>query len=544
MKILRNILQHALLVILLFFNSCINSQNTIESIMDDYAENGRKTIGSPFTGTVLVAKKGKILFEGSYGFKDRKNKIPNTIDTKFLIGSLTKQFVAMLSMQLMEQGRLQLDDPVTKYLKYMPKKYNDITIHQLLSHTSGLPHYEGFVAIGINKNALIHNAYTPKELALLISKVALRNESKSNTTFHYSSLGYMLLGAIIEEASGKSFSELLKIHITEPLGLKNTGFASNEFVKKEVAKGYAFKEDKTYKMILKKYGGEFKEVPYRDQSNSYTAGGMYSTVNDLFIWSEAIKNNKLISEETTKQMLQPVQQGYAYGWIRNWEDIMERNIKGQLYSHTGSTFGHASTISMFDDGTTIIFTANVNRIKAQKIIHNLYLAANDLEDVYHLKGYPDRSSLAEFEEDGGIEALHTYFKELSDLCGYQVKPSSGSLQQIITLYYKNGKITQGDSIRNAYIKLYHPSEEEINRLGYRIMKFNCLKSIEILEYNTQNFSNSANAWDSLGEAYVECKSYKKAFVCLEKAVSLAINSNNPNLTLFQKRLKKIKSLVK
>ena len=102
------------------------------------------------------------------------------------------------------------------------------------------------------------------------------------------------------------------------------------------------------------------------------------------------------------------------------------NKEVQLYSHTGSTYGHASAISMFDDGTTIIFTANVNRLKAQKLIHRLYLAANNLDDIYGVEGYPDRGSLAEFEKNGGINALNAYFDEVSNHCGYQVKPSDGS----------------------------------------------------------------------------------------------------------------------
>ncbi len=492
--ILKNLLFSTLI---LLFNSCINAQDTIEDIMQDYAENRRREIGSPFTGSVLVAKDDKILFTGAYGVKDRETNSPNEINTIFPIGSLTKQFTAMLVMQMREEGTLNLDDTVATYLDYLPKEFaNKITIHQLLSHTSGLPHYEGIIKTGLNINDFTSTYYTPKELALLISQVQFTYEP--GTTFHYSSLGYMLLGSILENVSGKSFSELLYHRITKPLGLTQTGFASNDFIKNETARGYVFKEDKTVSMIFKKYGGDFKDVPFRNQSNTYSGGGMHSTVNDLFIWSKAVKNYRLISKKSTILMLKPIKQGYAYGWVRNWEDIIERNSRVRLYSHTGSTFGHAAAISMFDDGTTIIFTCNVGKIKAQNITHKLYLAANNLDDIYGIKGYPDRGSLVDFENEGGIDALNAYFQKLSDLCGYEVRPSASSIRHVISLYYEKGKNKKGDSLKNTYFKYYKLSENAINELGYRIVKSNCEKAIEIFKETVTLFPNSSNAWDSLG----------------------------------------------
>lgn len=404
--------------------------------MQNYADNGRKDIESPFTGAVLVAKNGTMLFNNAYGLKNRKNNIPNSIDTKFPIGSVTKQFTAMLVMQMVEEGSLGLKDLISTHLDYLPKAFADrINIHQLLSHTSGLPHYEGIINTRMSKDTFAKDTYTPRELAILVSNVKLIHEP--GTEFYYSSLGYMLLGAILEEVSGKTFSELLKVKITKPLGLEHTGFASNEFIKKETAKGYIFKEDETFKMIFMKYGGDFHEAPPRDQSNTFSTGGIHSTVGDLFIWSEAIRNHRLLSPELTKKMLSPNKRGHGYGWVRNWSDILERNTKVRLYSHTGSTFGHASIVALFDDGTTIILTCNVNRIKVQKIVHQLYLSAHGLEDVYGLNGYPDRNSLSGFEKHGGMQALNSYFERLSYLCGYEVKPSEGSIVQITSLYYKN-----------------------------------------------------------------------------------------------------------
>ncbi|WP_420603178.1 serine hydrolase [Flagellimonas sp.] len=514
----------------------------MEDLMQDYAENGRKELGSPFTGAVLVAKDGNILFNKAYGLKDRNNLIPNDVATKFPIGSLTKQFTAMLVVQMAEEGILELEDPVSKHLEYLPKEFADVvTIHQLLSHTSGLPHYEGIINMGIDIDEFARTKYSPKELAILVSKVELNSEPGTN--FHYSSLGYMLLGAILEKVSGESFAELLEIKITKPLGLNDTGFASNKFIKNETAKGYAFKEDKTFKMIFMKYGGDFHKVPFRDQSNTYTGGGMHSTVGDLLKWSEAVRSYTLLSPKFTEIMLKPNEQGYGYGWIRNWEDIMERNTKVKLYSHTGSTFGHASAITMFDDGTTIILTCNVNRIKVQKIVHQLYLLANGLKDIYGLEGYPDRGSLAEFEEDGGVKAFNAYFEKLSELCGYEVKPSEGSLTHIMSLYYKNGINKVGDSLKQAYFEMYKPNEGGVNQLGYRILNINCEKAIEVFEENTRLHPETPNTWDSLGDGYLECNNYVKAAECFSKAVVLAKSTNNPGLKYFQGNLQKVTLLL-
>ena len=351
----------------------------------------------------------------------------------------------------------------------------------------------------------------------------------------------MLLGTILEEVSGKSFAELLETKITEPLGLKNTGFASNEFIKNETAKGYKFVEDETIKMIFMKYGGDFHEVPFRDQSNLYTTGGMHSTVEDLFIWSEAVKANKLLSKKYTDKMLTPNKQGYCYGWIRNWDDLIERNTKAKLFSHSGSTFGHVASINVFDDGTTIIYLTNVNTIKNQEIVHQLYLKAHQLEDVYRIEGYPDRSSFVEFEKDGGVKALNRYFKKLSKLCGYEVLPSDTSIGRIMYLYYESGNQKKGDSIKQFFFDNYNPTESSVNRLGYDLLDNNCDIAIEFFKENTVLYSKSPNVWDSLGEGFVECENYKEAVISFSKALEIAKEINHHNLEIFRNNLQKAKN---
>jgi len=317
--------------------------------MDSYANPGLKLkIGSPFSGTVLVAKNGKVVFHEAYGESNIKTKSFNTINTKFGIGSLTKQFTAMLAMQLVEKNQLRLNDTISKFLPYLPKEIVDnITIHQLLANTSGLSHYQGLEAIGVDYEKFIDTQYTPKSLAQLIGKTKLINTL--DKTYHYSSLGYHLLGVILEEVSGKSYAELLNTAIVQPLGLKNTGFADNTFVAQELAQGYRYKEVYGLNVLTSKNGGKITKAPFRDQSTTYAAGGIYSTTIDLFIWSEAVKSHKLLSQELTKKMLTPNKDGYCYGWERNWSELIEENSKVQLFSHGGALSGNSAFIALYDD---------------------------------------------------------------------------------------------------------------------------------------------------------------------------------------------------
>jgi CubicO group peptidase (beta-lactamase class C family) len=229
---------------------------TIGDLMESYEDPGMKIkISSPFSGTVLVAKKGEIIFEEAYGEADIVSKMPNMVDTKFGIGSVTKQFTAMIIMQLVAENRINLQDTIGKYLSYLPKeKADQITIHQLLSHTSGLPHYDGLQTIGVSLVDFGNTSYTPKSLAELIGKTHL--VYKPGTTYNYSSLGYDLLGAILEEITGKSFSALLTESIIEPLGLQNTGFGSNEYVSKNLAKGYSYREVYGWDWWTSRHGGK------------------------------------------------------------------------------------------------------------------------------------------------------------------------------------------------------------------------------------------------------------------------------------------------
>ncbi|MFT6855201.1 MAG: CubicO group peptidase (beta-lactamase class C family) [Cyclobacteriaceae bacterium] len=518
---------------------------TIGDLMESYEDPGMKIkISSPFSGTVLVAKKGEIIFEEAYGVADIVSKMPNMVDTKFGIGSVTKQFTAMIIMQLVAENRINLQDTIGKYLSYLPKeKANQITIHQLLSHTSGLPHYDGLQTIGVSLVDFGNTSYTPKSLAELIGKTHL--VYKPGTTYNYSSLGYDLLGAILEEITGKSFSALLTESIIEPLGLQNTGFGANEYVSKNLAKGYSYREVYGWDWWTSTHGGKTTEAPFRDQSTAYTAGGMHSTVRDLFIWSEAVKSYKLLPEELTKKMLTPYKKGNCYGWVRNWDDIIEKNIKVRLYGHGGALAGNSAFIALYDDETTIIYLANRSNIKAEEVLHQIHLRANKLTDDHRLKGYPNRSSYAKFKEAGGLMALQDYFNRLSAYSGYVVNPSKSTIMGVLKIHLEAGKIEVADSLKTVFLNSYNPDERTLNEFGYNFLySDNPTYALAFFKENTSKFPNSSNAWDSLGEAYLTYGDYEKALASYQKAVELGEKVAHRALKLYKENLKKAEEKCK
>lgn len=544
----KSVLKGSLIIISIFlvFGAYIALKpepKTIGDLMESYKDPGIKIkIRSPFSGSVLVAKKGKIIFKEAYGQSDRVNKVANTIDTKYGIGSVTKQFTAMLIMQLVEDKSINLQDTIGKYLPYLSKeKGSQITIHQLLSHTSGISHYNGLPAIGVSLKEFGNTNYTPKALVELIDKTPLL--STPGTEYYYSSLGYDFLGAILEEVSGKSFAELLNEKIVKPLKLKNTGFGTNDYVSKELAKGYSYREAYGWDWWFSEHGGKTIEAPFRDQSTAYAAGGMHSTVEDLFIWSEAVKSHKLLSPELTRVMLTPNKHGHCYGWVRNWDDIIEKNINVRLYGHGGALVGNSAFIAMYDDETTIIYLANRSNLKAEEILHQIHLRANNLKDDFKLKGYPNRSSYKKFKEAGGMTALQDYFNRLSEYSGYKVNPSNSTMRGVMKIHLEAGKILIADSLKTVFFNNYNPDEITLNKFGYDFLySDNPDYALDFFKENTIRFPKSSNAWDSLGEAYLTCKDYENAIVCYTKAVDLGIQVNHRSLETYQKNLKKVMQL--
>ncbi|MEO5564710.1 MAG: serine hydrolase, partial [Chitinophagaceae bacterium] len=313
---------------------------------------------------VLVAKNGKILLGNGYGMANYDFNIPNTTATKFRIGSLTKAFTAVMVLQLVESGKIKLDEKIKDYLPDYPNANRDsITIHQLLSHKSGMPHYEAIPDF-FEKYGSVY--LSEEDYINLFSNLPLL--FIPGTKYKYSSFGYFLLGAILEKVSGKSYKDLLREKITIPLAMKNTTVENNSSIEINKASGYDYLFD--YKHTYKYTG--LANSPYEDVSKAGGAGQILSTVEDLYKWNIALSSNKLLSEKYSTLLFKPNLSNYAYGW-----NIKQKSLKGfadkvTIAEHGGSSTGFLSYISKnLTNGDFIVVLSNRSNAAVQNMTEDI-----------------------------------------------------------------------------------------------------------------------------------------------------------------------------
>ena len=255
------------------------------------------TEADSFSGTVLVAVDGKPVFRKAYGLANREWNIANTPDAKFRIGSITKQFTATAILQLAEQGRLSIDDPVSKYYPAAPAAWSKITIRHLLTHTSGIPTYTALPGF-FDRQARM--PFKPEELVKLTQDKPLDFEPGSQ--YAYDNSGYVLLGVIVEKASGQPYAKYLQDHIFGPLGMHDTGFDSNQAIIARHASGYNVGPNGAV------------NAAFLDMSVPFSAGSLYSTVDDLLIWDQALYAAKPLKAESLKAMFTDYGHKYGFGF--------------------------------------------------------------------------------------------------------------------------------------------------------------------------------------------------------------------------------------
>jgi CubicO group peptidase (beta-lactamase class C family) len=281
-------------------------------------------------------QKGKAIYKKAFGMADREWNVPNTVDTKFRIGSVTKQFTAACILQLAEQGKLSLDDKLSKYITDYPKG-DSISIHMLLNHTSGIVNYTNLAE------------FWPKAILPLStdSMIALFKykplDFSPGSKWSYSNSGFFLLGVIVEKVSGKKFNEYLQQQIFDKAGLKNTLLDRLDTVLAFRAKGY----DKNEK-------GIWQNAMLISMEGPFSAGAMVSTVDDLYKWTKALHSNKIFTAATTQKMITPYMNHYGYG-------IGIDSLKTHLrISHNGGIPGFVSHLAYYpaDDVCVVAISNN------------------------------------------------------------------------------------------------------------------------------------------------------------------------------------------
>lgn len=456
-------------ILFLFINSNAQDNNEtkakkIDELVSKYTEYGI------FNGSVLVAEKGNIIFEKGYGYADREQQIANTPETKFRIASVTKQFTAMLIMQLVEKGKIKLDGKLSDYLTYYRKDQgNKITIHNLLTHTSGVPNYTNHEFMDKHSGTAI----TPKDLILTYGSGDLDFEPSSK--YNYSNTAYVMLGAIIEEVTGKKYETVLQENILTPLGMTNSGYEHNEIKMVNQAIGY----DNAL--------GAVTVAKFIDMSIPFSAGSMYSTVEDLYKWDRALYTDKLVSASSKEKIYTPFLNNYGYGWNIISAKVSPTDEK-IIYKHSGGINGFSTNIMrVVSDDLAIIVLSNYANGQAQKI-------SNDISKIIYGIPYkfPAKSVMGALVTSDG-KTMTEAIAEARELAKNKAE--------------------------------YSVNEGEINNYGYVLLQSGKIDdAIEIFKLNVEFFPASANVYDSLGEAYMTKGDKENALINYKK--SLELNPKN------------------
>ncbi len=300
-----------------------------------------------FSGTVLLAKDGVPIFKGAYGIANKDFNAPNRIDTKFNLGSMNKMFTSVAIAQLVERGKLSFDDPLSKFVPDFPDKASaeKIKIKHLLTHTAGLGGYFSR-AWNESSRAMYHTVDDMMKRAAADEKLLF----EPGTRWQYSNTGMLVLGKVVEKASGQSYYDYVRENISKPAGMINTDCYELDKVNPNLAVGY----DKQ----ITDNGVSFTNNIFAHVMRGGPQGGGYSTVEDLLRFDIALRSNKLVGAEYVKMLLSAKPElnspGYGYGF--------QVETESQIAGHGGGFLGISSNLDMFlGTGWTAIVMSNYGR---------------------------------------------------------------------------------------------------------------------------------------------------------------------------------------
>jgi CubicO group peptidase (beta-lactamase class C family) len=301
-----------------------------------------------FSGTVLVAQDGKVLFREGYGLANRELDVPNAPRTKFRLGSITKQFTAAAVLILQERGKFDVQEKIKQYLPDSPSAWDEVSIHHLLTHTSGIPSYTGLP----DYLAKMREPTTPDQLLARFKDRPL--EFTPGTKFKYSNSGYAVLGKLIEAVSGQGYADFLRDNIFKPLNMNDSGYDRGAMILKHRASGYG-------RSLL-----GITNALFLDMSIPFAAGGLYSTVDDLLLWDQALSSGKILSKKSLEMMFTPFKDNYGCGWI------ITRQFGRKLITHGGGINGFVTDIRRFpDEKLCVIVLSNVVGTSVNEISRDL-----------------------------------------------------------------------------------------------------------------------------------------------------------------------------
>ncbi|HMG37008.1 MAG TPA: serine hydrolase domain-containing protein [Blastocatellia bacterium] len=304
--------------------------------------------------SVIVIKNGETIFKRSYGLAEVESRRPATTDTNYRLASVTKQFTAMCVLMLAERKKLSLHDPVARFFPKMPDYGGQILVRHLLNHTSGLIAYEDVMPAGTSV------PLKDKDVLHLLEQQR-RTYFAPGSKFRYSNSGYALLALIVEAVGSISFAGFLKANIFDPLGMKATVAFEN---------GISTVQNRAYGYSPRENG--FERTDQSLTSSVLGDGGIYSSVEDLFRWDQALYSDKLVSLDTLKRAFTSTidtgekGQGYGYGWF-----VGSFNGAREI-SHSGETVGFRNFIGRYpDQRLSVIVLANRSDARPADLTHKI-----------------------------------------------------------------------------------------------------------------------------------------------------------------------------
>jgi CubicO group peptidase (beta-lactamase class C family) len=433
-----------------------DTADAIDRYMKAWHECGR------FNGSVLVAKDGHTVFKKGYGLADVAKNTPNRPDTKFNTHSVSKQFTTVMVFQLAAEGRLALDDKLTKFLPGYRRDTGDrVTVDFLLRHTAGIPCY-------INDSHRRPEGRPKYEWGGRYDRDAFVEEYLSGdflfepgTQYKYSNTGYFLLALIVESVTGRTYAENLRDRITEPLGLENTGVLQNGSTPDKIAIGY------------RRAPSGLTEVPYENPDNLLGAGNIYSTVEDLTRWNLALERGELLPETWREKMFTVYR-----------EEGREKNAYSLNYFSLPSPSGGEFVYTGFSGGGPG-FNSDVFRFPDEKLIvaildnstqYNHWRMAPSIYQIF--KGRDPRmpkpllaDALVKTVADEGLDAALEQYRDIS--------------------------ANRRDNYERG------SAERDLNSYGYSVLATGDTGlAIAIFRLNVALYPESWNVYDSLGEAYL------------------------------------------
>lgn len=441
----------------------------LDALLSRYAELGE------LNGAALVVKDGVVLLSKGYGYADVDERVANGPQTKFMIGSLSKQFTAVMVLKLVEMGRLSLDSTLADALPYYRKDTGArVTVRHLLDHTSGIPcftRYEG---------EEVRACQTIREFVLEYCSRDL--ESEPGSRFRYSNGGYVMLGAVIEQATGLAYGEALRRYVLSPLGMSATGISRLGEPLAQAAKGYQRREGRIV--------GTEPVNPYL----AFSAGGLHSTVSDIARWERVFYNDDVLPAPLRALMETAPAGAYSFGQRHDSRSLGADGEKQDVVFHGGRILGFNSLLLRVPrDRILIVLFNNTDSTRLET------MAAGLLDILYGRPPRAPRRSLAEeFRAALGKKGVMETAEELR-----RIRRQEGTLNDP------------------------EPEEIQLNALGYEFLAGKRLgAALAVFAFAVEEFPASANAYDSLAEAQAAAGMTGQAIASYRK--SLELNPANRN----------------